>query len=60
MHKKEQVVTWIRLGKQFINQDNIRSIKREGKRTRISLIIGSDIMVEEDYDKVKDLLPGSK
>lgn len=58
--KSDKIITWIRINGQFIDQDNIRSIKREGDRTRISLIIGSDIIAPVEYDKVKQLLPSEK
>lgn len=45
------------MGNHFIDQDNIRAIKREGKGTRIDLIKGGDIFVEVEYDKIKPLIP---
>lgn len=50
----------IKLGKHFIEQDNIRSISRKGKNTVISLNKGADIIVNIDYDKVIQLLPLKK
>jgi hypothetical protein len=52
--------TWIKLGPYFIREDNIRSIKRMGSGTKIIRILGEDIVVEVDYEKVKGLLPSSK
>lgn len=56
--KTDEPSVLLRLGKHFINQENIRGLKRKGKHTVVSLIKGEDITVEIDYDKIKSLLPG--
>ena len=50
----------LKLGKHFIEQDNIRSISRKGKSTVISLNKGADVIIDIDYDKVIQLLPFKK
>ena len=47
----------LKVGKHFIEQDNIRSVTRKGKNTVISLIKGADIIVNIDYDKIMQMLP---
>lgn len=55
-----KITTSILVGDQFIDQDNISAIKREGKGTRISLLQGNDIVVPVAYEKISALLPGLK
>lgn len=50
----------LKLGKHFIEQNNIRSVSRKGKNTVISLNKGADIIVNIEYDKVIQLLPLKK
>lgn len=51
-----KIKTWIKLGDLFIDEDNIRSIRKIGKNTIIEKIQGQNIMVEMDYSKVKKLV----
>lgn len=60
MENSDKITTWIRLDGKFIDQEKIRSIKRNGNKTRISLISGADLTVNIEYDKVKQLLPQIK
>jgi hypothetical protein len=50
----------IKVRQHFIEQENIRSITRKGKNTVISLVKGADIIVDVDYDKIVQLLPGKR
>ena len=52
-----KIITWLKIGNNFINQDNIRGLSRLGKKTRIERINGEDIVVDMDYDKVRSALP---
>ena len=52
-----KITTSILVGNQFIDQDKIRALKREGNGTRISLINGEDIVVTVSYEKMKNILP---
>lgn len=47
----------LKVGKYFIEQDNIRAVTRKGKNTVISLFKGADIIVTVDYDKIMQMLP---
>jgi len=51
-----KIKTWIKLGDLFIDEDNIRSIRKIGKNTIIEKIQGENIMVEMDYSNVKKLV----
>ncbi|MCC7333275.1 MAG: hypothetical protein IT232_11790 [Flavobacteriales bacterium] len=51
-----KIKTWIKLGDLFIDEDNIRSIKKVGKYTIIEKIQGEPIEVEISYHKVKKLV----
>ena len=53
---EKEMVVWIKIGKHFINQKNIRSIARKGDSTVISLVKGEDIVVNVDYDKIKNMV----
>ena len=55
-----KVTIWIKAGKSFVNQANIRAVKRQGRYTRISLLAGEDVTVEMKYDKFMKLLPPGK
>lgn len=52
----KKIKTWIKLGDLFIDEDNIRSISKNGKFTIIERILGDNIHVEIDYSKVKKLV----
>lgn len=47
----------LKVGKHFIDQNNIRAVTRKGKNTVISLFKGADIVVSVDYDKIMQMLP---
>lgn len=56
-----KIKTWIKLGDLFIDEENIRSIRKIGKNTIIEKInpvssTEQNIMVEMDYSKVKKLV----
>ncbi len=51
-----KIKTWIKLGDLFIDEENIRSIRKIGNNTIIEKIQGQNIMVEMDYSKVKKLV----
>jgi len=57
---EQKLIIWLRLDGHFIDQDNIRGIRREGKGTKISLITGHDLLVNVDFDKVKQIFSGRK
>jgi len=52
----EKIKTWIMLGDLFIDESNIRSVRKNGKRTIIERIQGEPIATNIDYDKVKLLI----
>lgn len=51
---------WWKAGKYFIRQENIRSLRRKGRKTKISLFHGEDVTVDVEYDKLLVLLPSGK
>ena len=53
----DKVKTWIKIGKLFIDVSNIQSISRQGKGTKIARIIGKEVVVDVEFEKVKHLLP---
>jgi hypothetical protein len=53
----KKIKTWIKLDNHFIDQDNIRSVARLGKKTRIERILGDAIVVDVDYKKIVSILP---
>ncbi|MBI3500895.1 MAG: hypothetical protein HY063_03790 [Bacteroidetes bacterium] len=57
---KDKTPVWWKLGKYFIHQENIRSIKRKGKGTAITFFHGDDLLVNVKYDKLEILLPSDK
>ncbi len=60
LKSNEKTAVWWKLGKYFIHQENIRSIKRKGKGTAITFFHGEDLLVNVKYDKLKILLPSDK
>ena len=52
----EKIKTWIMLDNLFIDEDNIRSVRKNGKQTIIERIQGDPIISSIDYDKVKLLI----
>jgi len=52
----EKIKTWIMLGDLFIDESNIRSVRKNGKQTIIERIQGEPIATNIDYDKVKLLI----
>ena len=55
--KSSKTPVWWKVGKYFIHQENIRSLKRMGKGTVISFFKGEDLTVSISYDKLRVLLP---
>ena len=55
-----KIKTWLKIGELFVDQENVRSISRFGNFTKICLMLGEDILVKEDYDKVIEMLPKIK
>jgi hypothetical protein len=55
--KSSKTPVWWKIGKYFIHQENIRSLRRMGKATVISLFKGEDLVVKVSYDKLQALLP---
>lgn len=52
----KKIKTWIKLDDIFIDEENIRSIRKTGKNTIIEKIQGENIVVEINYAKVKKLV----
>jgi hypothetical protein len=54
-----KTIVWWKIGKYFINQDNIRALSRKGmgKGTMIRMYHGEDVRVDVDYDKLILMLP---
>lgn len=52
----EKIKTWIKLGDLFIDEDNIRSIRKAGKLTIIEKVQGENFTVDIAYEKVKKLV----
>ncbi|MFQ5335306.1 MAG: hypothetical protein ACE5DN_04465 [Flavobacteriales bacterium] len=52
-----QIPILIKLEAHFIREDNIRAVSRHGTGTTVSLIMGEDITVNIEYEKVKAILP---
>lgn len=57
MADQKKIKIWIKLEDHFIDQENIRSVVRYGNQTKIERVLGSPIIVDIDYDKVKAILP---
>ena len=51
-----KIKTWIKLNDLFIDEDNIRSVRKNGKKTIIERIQGDPISVDIDYEKVNLLI----
>lgn len=51
-----KIKTWIMLGDLFIDESNVRSVRKNGKQTIIERIQGEPITTNIDYDKVKLLI----
>jgi hypothetical protein len=51
---------WLKIGSLFIDQDLVRSFKRFGSQTQISLYNEEVYTVNISYDKVIELLPSIK
>lgn len=54
------IVCLVRLNGKFVDENNIRGIKRDGANTRISFTHGEDMIVEMPFEKVKALFPKVK
>lgn len=52
----EKIKTWVKLNDLFIDESNIRSVRKNGKKTIIERIQGDAITVDLDYDKVNLLI----
>ncbi len=52
----EKIKTWIKLDDLFIDEDNIRAIQKNGKKTVIERIQGNNIVVDIEFEKVKLLI----
>lgn len=55
-----KVIIWLKIGKVFIDQESIKSLKRLGKQTQISLLSNQTIVVDAAYEKVIEMLPSGK
>lgn len=60
MQSSDNIPCLVRVGRKFVNEENIRAIKRDGANTRIQFMHGDDLLVELDYNKVKALFPRVK
>jgi hypothetical protein len=56
----ENIPCLVRLNGKFLDERNIRGIRRDGAHTRITFIHGDDMVVEMPFDKVKALFPKVK
>lgn len=52
----EKIKTWIKLDDLFIDEENIRAIQKNGKKTVIERIQGNNIVVDIEFEKVKLLI----
>lgn len=52
----EKIKTWLMLGDIFIDEENIRSVRKNGKQTIIERVQGEPLITNIDYDKVKLLI----
>ena len=52
----EKIKTWVKLNDLFIDESNIRSVRKNGKKTIIERIQGDPITIDLDYDKVNLLI----
>lgn len=57
---KDKTAVWWKIGKYFINQENIRSVKRSGRGSAITLFHGNDLQVDVKYDELASFLPSDK
>ena len=55
-----KITIWLKIGKTFIDQESIRSLKRFGEQTKINLLSDQVIIVDASYDKVIEMLPSGK
>jgi hypothetical protein len=57
----KKITIWIKIGKIFIDQDEIKELVRQGLQTKICMFDkNNDIVVDAEYDKVKGLLASGK
>ena len=52
----KKIKTWIKLDNLFIDEENIRAIRKTGKNTIIEKVLGENVIVEINYAKVKKLV----
>jgi len=52
----KKIKTWLKLDQYFIDEENIRAIKKKGKTTIIERMIGDDIVVNIEYEKLKGIV----
>jgi hypothetical protein len=56
----ENIGCLVRLNGMFLDEKNIRGIKRDGANTRLVFTHGDDMLVAQPFDKVKALFPKVK
>jgi hypothetical protein len=54
--KSNEIRVLINIGDHFIDENNIRSVARFGKGTRIFLTNGQEIVTAVSYDRVADIV----
>lgn len=52
----DNIKTWLKLGDYFFSESNIRGMSRQGNKVLVKRNIGEDIVVDADYDRIKDIL----
>lgn len=57
---KKKIKVWIKLREHFVAEDNVRSISRLGKDTKIERVLGDSFVVDIDYDDVVKMFPNYK
>ena len=55
-----KVTIWLKIGKLFIDQDSVRSLKRYGNQTKISLFNNDVLIVDTSYEKIIEMIPSGK
>lgn len=54
-----KIKIWIKFEDYFVDETNIRSVRKNGNTTVIERIVGDPIQVKIDYNKVKEIIKPS-
>ncbi|HEY4799653.1 MAG TPA: hypothetical protein VII99_11295 [Bacteroidia bacterium] len=58
--RPDKTNVWWKVDKYFIDEENIHSLTRMGRKTKVRMYHGEDLVVNTDYDKLSGLLPKAR